>query len=171
MVVHHNWIHNTGAPLIDVDNGNIGVLLYSNVMEHTDAYGMWLELSTTDCWVFNNTIRNASFAIVVVSSAGHHFIGNKPLDSKHGTFVFGITAKGKASKGDLFADNEIKENQSTYPPGSQGDLTDNWFFGNEFVGAANDALIYRRYLGYSTQQISIFDYNDKPAAIYGTNFK
>ena len=98
LAVHHILIHNNYGPSIDVDNGNNGVLLYSNIMEHTDAYGMWLELSTTDCWVFNNTIRNASFAIVAVSSAGHHFIGNTLLDSKHGTFVFGVAAKGKRSR-------------------------------------------------------------------------
>ena len=46
-------IHDCG-PLIDVDNGNSGVLLYSNVMENTLAYGMWLELNTADCYVFNS---------------------------------------------------------------------------------------------------------------------
>ena len=167
LAVHHILIHNNYGPSIDVDNGNNGVLLYSNIMEHTDAYGMWLELSTTDCWVFNNTIRNASFAIVAVSSAGHHFIGNTLLDSKHGTFVFGVAAKGKAIKGDIFAGNTIKGNQSTYAPGSQGDLEDNWFFGNEFVGVVDDAEVYERYLGDSASRISIFDYSDKPAAIYG----
>jgi hypothetical protein len=140
-------------------------------MEHTDAYGVWLELSTTDCWVFNNTIVNASFAIVAVSSAGHRFIGNRLLDSKHGTFVFGVASKANASKGDLFVGNIIDGNQSTYPPGSQGDHTDNWLFGNEFVGAANDPQVYGRYLGDSAQQISSFDYSDKPATIYGTKLK
>ena len=52
-----------------------------------------------------------------------------------------------------------------------GDLTDNWFFGNEFVGVANDAQVYGRYLGDSTQQISIFDYSDHPATIYSTKLK
>eukprot|EP01047_Picozoa_sp_COSAG01_P034548 COSAG01_NODE_2600_length_7396_cov_35.648212_10_plen_445_part_00 len=161
LAVHHVHVHDCG-PLIDVDNGNNGVLLYSNVMENTDAYGMWIELSSTGCWVFNNTIRNASFAIVAVSAAGHRFIGNRLLDPNcangHcGTIVFGVASKGPGRLGDIFASNTISgTNVSRYPPGSQGGLVNNWFFDNDFVGATNGE-VFGRYLGYSTSEISIFD--------------
>eukprot|EP01052_Picozoa_sp_SAG31_P018898 SAG31_NODE_1357_length_8647_cov_8.257838_5_plen_287_part_00 len=53
--VHHNHIHDcVDGPLIDVDNGNSGVLVYSNVLENTEAYGLWLELNTVDCYAFNS---------------------------------------------------------------------------------------------------------------------
>ena len=147
---------------VTLDNGNNGVLLYSNVMENTGAYGMWIELSSTGCWVFNNTITNASFAIVAVSAAGHRFIGNRLLDpncanGQCGTIVFGVASKGPARLGDIFASNTISgTNVSHYSPGSQGGLANNWFFDNDFVGATNGE-VFGRYLGYSTSEISIFD--------------
>ena len=53
LAVHHNHVHDCG-PLIDVDNGNNGVLLYSNSLENTRAYGLWMEVNAEDCWVFNS---------------------------------------------------------------------------------------------------------------------
>ena len=53
LAVHHNHVHDCG-PLIDLDNGNVGVLLYSNVLQNTHAYGLWMEVSAEDCWVFNS---------------------------------------------------------------------------------------------------------------------
>ena len=171
LAVHHNWIHECG-PLCDVDNGNHGVLLYSNIMENTAAYGMWLEVSASDCFVFNNTIRNASFAIVAVSGAGHRFVGNRLVDPNCdrlidgkpfcGNIVFGTSEK-TTKKGDIFASNTISGNKSYYPPGSQGNLVDNWFFDNDFVGATDDE-VFGRYLETPVTRLSIFDYEALAAA-------
>ena len=113
-----------------------------------------------------DTIRNASFAITGVSGAGHTFVGNRLLDPNCarvvdgvpdcGTIVFGISARGPASKGDVFASNliDVGGEKAQYP-GSQGALVENWWYGNDFVGAT-DGEVFGRYSAYPQSEISIF---------------
>ena len=87
------------------------------------------------------------------------FVGNHLINNTRGSYVFGD--HGSTGLGNVFASNIIEGNVSTFPPGSQGTVSNNWVYGNEWRGATS-GVVWGRYSDAPQREISIFDYNDSP---------